>query len=202
MAEKLKLKAGSKISSALPVYEGYETRENYIIANVGIDKIDSVLRRFIALHEEQLRFFLELPANVHDEAPVSPGIVRAFHKNIYYIDGCSQQEANVLLDRVGNLLYNDGLSSFGFGCRNSRDEIMFGQYNVLTIYSRSIDKYRGFFDAHGIEKTDDLMTAWDTFTRKTPVDSERYEVDGKSVFDLPKEFEEWGMYFAGQREEG
>jgi len=144
---------------------------------------------------------LELPANADDETQVAPGIVRTLHKDIYYIDGCSQEEALTILIRVGNLLYNDGISSFGFGCHESGDEIMFGKYNVLTIYSQKIEQYNDFFDAHEIEITDDLQTAWNTFTEDTPGTSERYEVDGKSVFDIPKQFEDWGMYLAEQREE-
>lgn len=201
MAKELKLKAGSKISSALPVYEGYEMGENHITANVGIDKIESVLQHFIVMHEEPIFFILELPANADDETRAAPGIVRTLHKDIYYIDGCSQEEALTILIRVGNLLYNDGISSFGFGCHKSGDEIMFGKYNVLTIYSQKIEQYNDFFDAHEIEITDDLRTAWSTFTEDTPGTSERYEVDGKSVFDIPKQFEDWGMYLAEQREE-
>lgn len=201
MAEKLKLKAGAKILSSIPIYEGYEVGDNHIIANVGINKIEDVFQHFIVMHEEPIFFILELPANAADETEVSLGIVEKLHRDIYYIDGCSQEKALTILIRVGNLLYNDGISSFGFGGHESGDEIMFGKYNVLTIYSQSIEKYSEFFDAHEIEKTDSLKTVWDTFTEKTPGVSERYEVDGKSVFDIPEQFKEWGMYFAEQRED-
>lgn len=197
----VKTKSRIKISSVLPVYEGYEIGENHITANVGIDKIESVFQHFIVIHEEPVFFILELPANADDETQVVPGTVKTLHKDIYYIDGCSQEEALTVLIRVGNLLYNDGISSFGFGCHESGDEIIFDKYNVLTIYSQNIEKYNDFFDAHEIEKTDDLQTVWSTFTEKPPGVSERYEVDGRSVFDIPKQFEDWGMYLAEQREE-
>lgn len=197
MAERLKLKAGAEITSAVPIYEGYEIGENYITANVGIDKIEGVFQHFIVMHEEPIFFILELPTNADGEAEVAPRL----HKDVYYIDGCSQEEALTVLIRVGNLLYNDGISSFGFGCHESGDEIMFGKYNVLTIYSQNIEKYNDFFDGHEIEKTDDLKTAWSTFTDETPGVSVRYEADGRSVFDIPKLFEDWGMYLAEQREE-
>ena len=201
MREKLKLKAGSKISSVSTLYEGYEVGENHITANVGIDKIEGVLQHFIVMHEEPIFFILELPASADDETEVAPGIVKTLHKDVYYIDGCSQEEALTVLVRVDDLLYNDGVSSFGFGCHESGDEIMFGKYNVLTIYSQHIENYNDFFDAHEIEKTDELITAWSTFTEATPGLSERYEVDGKSVFDIPKQFKDWGMYLAEQRKE-
>lgn len=201
MAEKLKLKAGSKISSETILYEGYQKESEQIIANVGIDKIEGVFQHFIAMHDDPLFFILELPAKSDDENEVAPGIVDALHKDVYYIDGCSQEEALTILIRVGKLLYNDGLSSFGFGGHESNDEIMFGKYNVLTIHSANIDQYDDFFEPHEIEETDKIITAWDTFSENTPGASERYEVEGKTVFDIPKMFEEWGIYLAEQREE-
>lgn len=101
MAEILKLKAGSKTSSETILYEGYQRGENHITANVGVDKIESVLQHFIAIHEEPLFFTLELPAKADDETEVAPGIVKDLHKDIYYIDGCSQEEALTILLRVG-----------------------------------------------------------------------------------------------------
>ena len=101
MAKVLKLKAGAKISSKAVLYEGYQKGENHITANVGIDKIEEVLQHFIAIHEEPLFFILELPAKADDETEVAPGIVKTLHKDIYYIDGCSQEEALTILIRAG-----------------------------------------------------------------------------------------------------
>lgn len=201
MARLLKLKAGAKITSSTPVYEGYEVRDGYIVANVGVDKIEDVLCHFIAMHDEPLFFFLELPANADEETEVAPGIVEKLHKDVYYLDGCSQAEAMTVLFRAGELLCNDGISSFGFGCHESGDEIMFGKYNVLTIAAGDMGKYGDFFAAHGIEKTAHLTTACDTLTERTPGVCARYEVDGKTVFDIPVQFKEWGMYLAERRED-
>lgn len=97
------------------------------------------------------------------------------------------------------MLYNDELSSFGFGEHESNDEIMFGKYNVLTLCSADIDKYDDFFEPHEIEETDRIITAWDTFSENTPGTSEQYELEEKTVFHIPKMFEEWGIYLAEQR---
>ena len=144
MAEVLRLKAGSKISSTQKLYEGYEVGDNHIIANVGINKIKKVMQHFIVMHDEPQFFILELPANKADEREVSHGVVRVLHKHIYYIDGCSREEALAIMNRVGDLLFNDGLSAFGYGGHESGDEIMFGKYNVLTIFSQNIEKYDVF----------------------------------------------------------
>lgn len=200
MAEKLKFKAGSRGGLPEKLFEGYEISENGIYANVGIDKIESVMQHFIVMHEEPLFFFLELPARKDEEEESAPGVVEKLHKKIYYMDGCSQEEALTVLIRSGDLLYNDGLIAFGFGGHESGDEIMFGKYNVLTIFSRTIEIYKDFFCDHDIERTDKLITAWDTFSDEHPGISEKYEVNGKTVYDIPEQFKEWGMYFAEQRE--
>lgn len=135
------------------------------------------------------------------ENPVAPGILEETHKDVYYIDGCSQEECLVLLERYGELLINDGMNRFGFGCHESQDEIMLDKYNVVTIYSQQLSNYNEFFEAHGIEKVESLITAWDTFSDETPGQAERCDYKGKSVYDLPEELKDWGMYLADTRAE-
>ena len=201
MAEILRLKKGCKISLDTVLHEGYEVSENYITANVSIDKIKDVLIHFIEIHDEPLFFILELPTNADDEREVTPGVVDSFHKDVYYIDGCSGDEAEVILEEIGNILYNDGLASFGFGGHKSADEIMFGNYNILRIYSKDISSFDGFLEEHKIERVDNLVTAWDVISKDNPGICVRYDEDGKSVYDIPEDFKDWGIYLAEQREE-
>lgn len=201
MKRQLKLKAGAKIPFPDKVFEEYETGENWILANVGVDKIEEVMQHFILMHDEPLFFILELPAKCDEETEIEPGIVEKLHKNVYYIDGCSQDDALLIMLRVGNLIFNDGLSAFGYGCHESHDEIMFGKYNVLKIYSENIEEYKDFFEEHDIERTDNLITAWDTFSADNPGESDLYEINGRSVYDIPQQLKKWGMYLAEQREE-
>lgn len=139
--------------------------------------------------------------NSDREEPIAPGIVKEIHKDVYYIDGCSRDECLVLLDRYGDLLINDGISKFGFGGHESQDEIMLDKYNVVNIYSQNMGEYEDFFEPHEIERVDNLVTAWDTFSQDTPGQSERYDFNGKTVFDLPEELKEWGIYLAETRTE-
>lgn len=198
--KQLKLKAGCAIDSSEKIFEGFEMIENGIIANVGVDKIEDIMQHFILLQNEPLFFFLELPAMKDEETEIKPGIVQTFHKNVYYIDDCTQDDAMLIMLRVGNLLFNDGLSSFGYGSYNNNEEISFGKYNVLKIYSNNIGKYSDFFDEHEIEQTDNLITAWDIISKEHPGISEVYFEKSKSVFDIPEQFKSWGMYLAEQRE--
>ena len=198
----LKLTKGHFVTKPELLEEGYmQISDVSIIANVDADKIKDVLQHFIVMHEEPMFFILELPVTYDREEKIAPGVVSESHKDVYYIDGCSKEACLTLLTQYGELLINDGISAFGFGCHESQDEIMVGAYNILTIYSRKLDEYVDFYEMHEIGKKDHLVTAWDTFTRNTPGQSERYKMDGKTVYDLPEELKEWNIYLAETRAE-
>ena len=45
-----------------------------------------------------------------------------------------------------------------------------------------------------------MITAWDTFTQYNPCETFRVDTDGKSIYDIPDIFKDWGIYLAEQRE--
>lgn len=197
----LKLRKGCTVPFPEKLLEGYEYIESGIIANVDADKIRSVLEHFIAIHDEPVFFILELPAKLDDETKFGTWIAESVHRDVYYIDGCTTEEALDILIRTADLMINDGLCTFGFGCHQSKEEIMVGKYNVISIYTRNIEGYDGFFESHEIDRVENLITAWDTFTQETPGECVRFDTDGKSVYDIPEMFKERGIYLAEQREE-
>ena len=198
----LNLGKGYKIYEPEKLSEAYEvSNEVSIMANVGVEKVVDVFQHFIAMYDEPLFFILELPVTCDREALIAPGVVEETHKVVYYIDGCTQEECLVLLEKYGELLVNDGMNRFGFGCHESGDEIMLDKYNVVTIYSRILSKYNDFFEAHEINRVSQLVTAWDTFSDDTPGQAERYDYNGKSVYDLPDVLKDWGIYLAETRAE-
>ena len=194
------LRAGCKVPFPEKLSEEYMLIENQIIANISADKIKDIMNHFIYIHEEPVFFILELPSKQDDEEEIRPGIVEKMHKDVYYIDKCTGEEAFTILLRIGDLMINDGLCSFGFGGHESTDEIMFGKYNVTTIFSKSIKRYVDFMAEHDIPKADRIITAWDTFSSKNPGSSERIYTDGKDVYSIPEMFADWGIYKAEQRE--
>ena len=124
----LNFRKGCKVPFPEKLSEGYEYKESCFTANVNADKMEMLLAHFIAIHNEPIFFILELPSNQKDETEIRPGVVNTLHKDVYYIDGCTQEEALAILNRTANLMINDGLCSFGFGCHQSKDEIMVGKY--------------------------------------------------------------------------
>lgn len=180
----LNLVKGHQVSLVENLFESFtKLTEHHLMANVHAEKILEVFQHFIAIHDEPLFFILELPVSIDRE------------------DGCSREECLALLIRYGDLLINDGLSQFGFGGHKSHDEIMLDSYNVVTIYSKELSKFNDFFEPHNIQFVEELVTAWKTFSKTSPGISEIYESNGKTVYDLPEELAEWGIYLAETRTE-
>ena len=78
---------------------------------------------------------------------------------------------------------------------------MLDSYNVVTIYSKELSEFNDFFEPHNIQFVEELVTAWDTFSETSPGISEIYESNGKTVYDLPVELAEWGIYLVETRTE-
>lgn len=198
----LNLVKGHQVSLVENLFESFtKLTEHHLMANVHAEKILEVFQHFIVIHDEPLFFILELPVSIDREKVVAKNIIKESHKDVYYIDGCSREECLALLIRYGDLLVNDGLSKFGFGGHKSHDEIMLDSYNVVTIYSKELSKFNDFFEPHNIQFVEELVTAWKTFSKTSPGISEIYESNGKTVYDLPEELAEWGIYLAETRTE-
>ena len=177
----MKLKAGCHVPFAERLQEEYKINGDQITANVGTDKIESVMQHFIAVHEEPLFFILELPTQARNEQEIRPGVVEKLHVDVYYLDGCSQAAALALLKQTGPLLFEDGLSAFGFGGLQSGDEILFSKYNIVTIFSQNLQSYAEFFAAHQMRENPNLLTAWDLFDPQHPGVSKTVTVEGKDI---------------------
>ena len=198
----LNLVKGHQVSLVENLFESFtKLTEHHLMANVHAEKILEIFQHFIVIHDEPLFFILELPVSIDREKVIAKNIIKESHKDVYYIDGCSREECLALLIRYGDLLVNDGLSKFGFGGHKSHNEIMLDSYNVVTIYSKELSKFNDFFEPHNIQFVEELVTAWDTFSETSPGISEIYESNGKTVYDLPEELAEWGIYLAETRTE-
>lgn len=94
-----------------------------------------MLEDFIKLHEdEKLFFILELPTPKTAEPKDENGNIDAFHKDIYYLDDCTSAMIRDVLDIVGKILLDDGISQFGVGSHITNDEMMICKYNIVNLY--------------------------------------------------------------------
>lgn len=196
----LKMTEGCTAPKADMLSEQYEILENRIVANVNADKIEAVIRDYILMHDKPMFFFMELPTNQRDEEKLRKNDTDPRHIDVYYIDGLNAEQALEILSQYGYLLINDGMSKFGFGVHGQATEIMRDKYNVIILLSDDTEKYNGIFNLHNIPRCDKCVTAWDTFSYELPGECSRITVNEKTVYDLPEELKNFGIYFAERRE--
>ncbi len=199
---------GCRVPDPEALEEGFEQKERSFYANLHAEHIEGAMRAFLLRQKEELFFFLELPTPQEEERQLreewkrqNPDGEAPLHRNVYYWDGITLEAALSLLDEHGELLIQDGMSTFGFGVRSFSAEIQKEKYNMVTLFAREPERYRGFFPGLGIPEREALITAWDTFSPSTPGDSFALRVGGRSIFDLAEELKAKGLYFAERREE-
>lgn len=202
-----KLIKGAKIDESIKLTEEYEVADKWVYANISAENIRTVVNKFIEV-EKGNRFclFIELPSNKADENVV--GVtedgycqVDCLHIDVYYLDNISADYLIELLNIFEDILINDGLSSFGVLSQSGR-EIGKYKYNVVKAYSNdNLAPIIEVFTALGIPETNELITAWNCFSKDNPGISEIYSIDGKTIYDVVDTLKEVGMYKAEQREE-
>lgn len=178
------------------LFEGCEIGTRYIRMLLDAGRIPLALEKFLELRRrEQVFIILELPTNQKEE----PEPERVLHKDIYYLDGCSQEQALSLLEEYGELLIQDGMSAFGFGGHELGDEIMVEKYNLVTLWSRRPVKFRPLLEELGLPEQQHLVTAGETFDQEHPGQCQMITLNGITVYDLPEMLKDRGLYFAERR---
>lgn len=191
----LKMIKGCEVPKAETLCEEYVCRDNRITANINADKIERIVKDFIAYAKEPLFFILELPTNINDE----PDPENVLHNDVYYIDGCSYEKSMKILKDNKELLINDGPSRFGFGSHINGDEIMVCSYNIVYLFSKCIEDFTDIFDNNDIPRRDKITTAYDTFSEEYPGTASTYTAGEKNIYSLPETLKQDGIYFAERR---
>lgn len=180
----LKLVKGCKVPFPEKLKEAYEVfSDTTFYANINADKIKTVFQKFIELQDEPMFFVLHLPLDL--DTQFSSSWQGAEEREYYFIDNLDRQKALELLDQVAELLVEDGLSRFGFGCHASSDELFKDRFNMMSLTSMFPEHYENFFTELEVPKVDNLVSAWDTFEEGHVGSIERYEVEGCDAFALP-----------------
>lgn len=203
---------GSRIPDISGLKEEYQIVDGELIANVSAENIEKVFGSFLGKmrEDEPLFLFIEVPCREEEELKMNPEqtgtklTVKAFHKNIYYLDGyCREDMVDLLNSGVGELLINDGLVSFGFGSLESHIELGKYRYNVLRGYLQGQDQvfFTEIFDELDIPCGSEIVTAWQLISEDSPGECCSYEFEGKDVYTLIDQLKEIGLYLWEIREE-
>lgn len=198
---------GAKINENIALKEEYEINGNRIYANISVENIRKVMEQFVKIEKgNKFCLFIEIPANIADENIIGMNEegfyqLESKHMDVYYLNNITDEYILYLLDKFGDILINDGPSHFGVLSQSGR-EIGKYKYNVIKAYTRDdLLPLINVFNSLDIPETDNLITAWNYFSQDNPGESERYEKDGKSIYDVVEILKEVGMYKYEQYEE-
>ncbi|MBR1864088.1 MAG: hypothetical protein IJ806_08385 [Ruminococcus sp.] len=142
---------------------------------------------FLETVPEPVFFFLELPMENGGEG-----------YQVYYLDNCTREVAGAIIKRYGQLLAEDGLCRFGFGSNRTEEEIYFTDYQEFSVYSLSPGKVRDMLKKLGCRETEEPSSLWDLMSDEEPGTLSGIEIEGETVFDIPENLKDAGMYQAQQ----
>lgn len=171
--------AGVTVPFPEQIKEQYRLDEDSLTLNLSFEKLADFIRAFYAALDEPL--FLA----VHPDAEAD---------EVWYLDGMTQAQLSMLLDGYGELLYQDGLSSFAIGSLTTSEEIFVQKYKVISVYSPDIKRFLPLLSRFGVARTNALTTVWDTFSTEHPGVAQRLVVDDMTIPDMIREMQKIGMY--------
>ena len=190
---------GVEVPFPRKIVESYTMKRCRIRSNVGADKIEDLLTRFVKTRRKRYLFSLLLPVDVNVEKDVGR-FESPRYRDTYLADDLTQKQALAFLERGGDALLNDGLVSLEFSIPETGDGIVFGKYNVVEITSPNLRRYEPIMIDLGIPYVEKLVTAWDVFSPSRPGISRLYDVDGRNVFTLVEEFKKIGLHWVARDE--
>ena len=165
------------------------------MVNIDKNNINKLLKNFLANYVEALYFVLETPCKQDEELELNKNEGHfVFHNKVYYIDGCSNELISQILNDDLDILCNTGLVRFGFGTHSNNFEIFISKYNVVSIYGDH-EKNDEILKMSNINKLDQFITAWETFSQNSPGETIVNIKNGKDVNFLLNKYKQYGIYF-------
>lgn len=191
----MKLSKGYQINNAHQIKECFSTEGDNILINVDADNYLEIMKSLSLLIPEPCFFILEVPCSKEKETELNKGKKDALHNDVYYLDNIDHEFMLSILNDLGDILINDGISSFGFSSLIDQIEIMKCNYSLISIYSKISDPFIQKLKELGIEEVDNIIAADDLINEDNPGICKRYvSPKGKDVFDIVKALSKAGMY--------
>lgn len=196
---------GCKIPNSDNLKEEYKISGNWIKANVNASKILKLMYEFAEMQEddEPLFLFLEIPRNKENQKDIEEfykkrkyKIKNGFYYDIYYLDGISKKFFKELLDKSGEILLNDGMSSFGLGNFTTNDEIGKYKYNQVKLLSNNTEKYEELFRKNNIKRNDNTTLSVNLINPNNPGICNIYkDKDGKDIYKIVENLKKYKTFY-------
>lgn len=196
---------GCKITNSDNLKEEYKISGNWIKANVNASKILKLMYEFAEMQQddEPLFLFLEIPSKKENQKNIEEfdkerkyKIKDGFYYEIYYLDGISKNFFKELLDKSGEILLNDGMSSFGLGNFTTNDEIGKYKYNQVKLLSNNIEKYEELFRKNNIKRNDNTTLSVNLINPDNPGICNIYkDKNGKDIYKLVENLKKYKTFY-------
>lgn len=184
-----------KVKGSELIEESFTIEDDNIFINVGAQNYQKVFKKLAFLIPEPCFFILEVPCDELKEQELRKTNHDPFHKDIYYLDGVSHQIMESFIDDLGYILFEDGLSNFGFSSHNDQIEIMKLKYNLISIYAKNKKPFVDVLKSLGIKEVEQIVTVSDIINKHNPGYAQRYEGKGnQNINDVVKMLKEIGLY--------
>lgn len=181
----MKLNAGYKANGAELIKESYAIEGDMILINLDADHYKDVMLELCLKLPEPVFFVFEIPCNELKEKELRKSNSDSFHKEVCYIDGLYNDTIKTFFESFGDVLINDGLSSFGFSSHNYEIEIMKDGYNCLRVYAKNKNNFINILNENNIPIVENIVLVSDILSSNNPGYCERFtDEDGKTIFDL------------------
>lgn len=123
-------------------------------------------------------------------------IWNGFYYDIYYLDGISKKFFKELLDKSGEILLNDGMSSFGLGNFTTNDEIGKYKYNQVKLLSNNTEKYEELFRKNNIKRNDNVVLSVNLINLNNPGICNIYkDKDGKDIYKIVENLKKYKTFY-------
>lgn len=188
--------SGIKISDLEKMKEEFQAFDHCIRFNLSFEKIHLFLDEFIDGLQEPLFLVLQIPLSQDEEEKLRNNDTNPFHQKVCYLDGQSKVQIRTILQHYGELLLNDGMSQLAIASHVTNEEMFIQKYKLIDIFCSNPSVYFDLLNKYGTKQTDNLVTAWDTFSLETPGETKLIKVNDRSVYDVYDELIKMGMYDA------
>lgn len=171
--------AGVTVPFPEKLCEQYVVEGGNVTCNLSFEKLSDFVHAYYASLTEPL--FLA----IHPDAEGD---------EVWYLDGMTKKQLTMILDGYGELLLQDGLSAFAIGSLATEDELFVQKYKMLSLYSPQPARVEKLLARFDVPRTDEIVTAWDTFSEDHPGAAQRLEIAGMTVPDAITDLQKIGMY--------
>jgi hypothetical protein len=195
---------GIQIPNPAGIHEAYSLQKTargfwLFQINVSASHIPTVFKRLIAEVPTPGYLIVETPTIESEEVKLRKTPADPFHKDVFYWNGISTEQALTSFTNYEEILVNDGGVNIGFGSHSGIDEVFIGAYKIFEVYANNPEKFQQALTQLGLKEEPKIKTVWDTFTQSAPGTRQALTGQLKTKWDMLTELKAQGLQFAERR---